>query len=233
MSQFIPQDAIDSAYGRTPQIGSYEHAPIIIGVDPSLGGEDMFVIGMRQGLLYTELGSFSKTDDHVAMARIIGEFEDRYQADAVVIDHGGGGVGLKSIGNSMGRNWVLINSASSGPDSECLNIRAYMWLKTKEWLIDGGCIPADPQLSKQLSCPAGFYSDKNYKLQIEGKDMLRKRLGTSTDKADPLCLTFCVNPLSKTHRGYSGTKIEERNKTPKNDYYKNLSKIYRNLSINR
>jgi hypothetical protein len=229
IDQFIPQDAIDKAYGRTPDPGSYEYAPIIIGVDPALGGSDKFVIGMRQGVFYQTLGVYSKTSDHLEMANVIADFEDKYKADIVVIDFGGGGVGLKALGVTMGRDWVLVDTSKASVDLECLNTRAYMWKATRQWLIDGGCIPKDPEFALQLACISGFYRDVNYKLTIEGKDKLRKTLGTSTDLADALCLTFCVSPKSKVHSGYEGVRMHTREvKKSGSDYFKKLAKSYRN-----
>jgi hypothetical protein len=163
------------------------------------------------------------------MANIIAEFEDRHSADAVVIDFGGGGTGLKSIGNSMGRKWTLVNSSEKPPQEDCLNTRSWMWLKFKEWLMNGGSLPTELSILRQAGYVTYWYTERGSKLQIEGKDSIREKIGESTDFVDALCLTFCVNPQRKVHAQYLGSPLimKPRNESPAGFFAKRKDEISR------
>lgn len=200
--QFISSEDIDSAYGRPLRKEQFDFAPIIIGCDPAWEGDDVLTIGLRQGLMTKKLASIPKNDNDMEIANILARFEDEYQADAVFIDIGYG-TGIYSGGKTLGRNWQLVNSASTKSvlDPGCLNKRAEMWKSIRDWLKSGGSIPKDPKMRSQLEAPETV-PRADGKLQIEPKPMIKKRLGESTDEADWLGLTFAY-PVAKKGIGFS------------------------------
>lgn len=202
--QFISEEDVDAAYGRPLRKEQFDFAPIIIGCDPAWEGDDMLTIGLRQGLFSKKLASIPKNDNDMEIANILARFEDEYQADAVFIDMGYG-TGIYSGGKQLGRNWQLVNSASTKSvlDIGCLNKRAEMWSEIKKWLKDGGSIPKDPKLREQLLAPETV-PRADGKLQIEPKPMIKKRLGESTDEADWLGLTFAY-PVAKKNIGFASS----------------------------
>ena len=127
---------------------------------------------------------------------MLARFEDELQADAVFIDMGYG-TGIYSAGKTLGRNWMLVSSASTKTvlDPGCLNKRAEMWKSIRDWLKSGGSIPKDQKMYQQLITPEAV-SRPDGKLQIEPKPAIKKRLGESTDEADWLGLTFAY-PVAK------------------------------------
>lgn len=194
--QFISTEDVDAAYGRVLRPEQYEFAPIIIGCDPAWEGDDMLTIGYRQGLFSKKLASIPKNDNDFDIANMLARFEDELNADAVFIDMGYG-TGIYSAGKTLGRNWMLVSSASTKTvlDPGCLNKRAEMWKSIRDWLKSGGSIPKDPKMYQQLTAPEAV-SRPDGKLQIEPKPAIKKRLGESTDEADWLGLTFAY-PVAK------------------------------------
>jgi len=109
----------------------------------------------------------------------------------------GYGTGIYSAGKTLGRNWMLVSSASTKTvlDPGCLNKRAEMWKSIRDWLKSGGSIPKDQKMYQQLIAPEAV-SRADGKLQIEPKPAIKKRIGESTDEADWLGLTFAY-PVAK------------------------------------
>jgi len=94
-------------------------------------------------------------------------------------------VRLKAMGFD---NVHEVNFGGASPDMHCLNMRAYMWMKAKEWLLLGG-LPDDENLCGQLALP-GYHINNSGKLVIESKASIQERGEASPDDADALCLTF-------------------------------------------
>ena len=93
-------------------------------------------------------------------------------------------------------------------DAKYENARAEMWWEAREmsrdggWYLgavgeDGGALVADRCLA-DLAEPRWF-ENKGGRIQIEGKDEIRKRLGRSPDDGDALALAF-YEPRSETQR---------------------------------
>lgn len=203
--QFISEVDVDAAFGRGLKPEAIEWAPKIIAVEPSWEGDDEFVIGLRQGLLFRLLGHYPKNDNDVQMANIIMRFEDEEHADAVFID-GGFGTGIASVGHTLGRDWLIVWFAEKSADPFCLNKRAEMWNSMKGWLKSGGAIEKDPILHDELIAPETV-ARLDSKLQLESKKDMKVRGVPSPNRADCLALTFAHPVLPKSgpfSKGLSG-----------------------------
>lgn len=192
--QFISETDVSANYGRELRRDQYEFAPKILTVDPAWEGDDEFVIGMRQGLTFRILKTMPKNDNDLIAASIIAALEDEHRADAVFVD-AGFGTGIVSAGQGMGREWALVWFASASSDSGCLNKRAEMWKKTRDWLKEGGCLPDDPTLRDELQAPE-IVPRMDGKIQIESKKDMKARGIPSPNRADALCLSFAF-PVAK------------------------------------
>ena len=195
--QFISEADVEAAQQRHLKKTAYNFAPKVIGVDPSWSGDDEFVIGIRQGLYYRQLGKWEKNDNDIEMANIIARFEDDEGADAVHVD-GGFGTGIVSAGKTMGRNWQIIWFSAKSPDVGCMNLRAHMWNEVRKWLKDGGCIPEDDVLRADLTGPETVPRFDG-KIQLESKEDMKRRGIPSPNRADALALTFAM-PVVKIDR---------------------------------
>jgi terminase large subunit len=193
--QFIGEADVAAAYGRHVPPEQYAFAPKIITVDPAWEGDDEFVIGMRQGLVFRILATFAKNDNDLIAARRIADLQDEHKADAVFID-AGFGTGIKSAGEGLGRYWTLVWFAEKSQDAGCLNKRAEMWKAARDWLKDGGAIPDDPTLRDELQAPE-IVPRADGKIQIESKKDMKARGVPSPNRADALVLSFAFPVLPR------------------------------------
>lgn len=208
MMQWIGTDLADTARTTHLRKSQYDFAPVIIGVDPAWTGEDSLEIYMRQGLYAKHLYSLPKNDNDVEVANVIGRFEDEYKADAVFIDLGYG-TGIKSVGDTMGRDWQLIPFASKSARPDCLNKRMEIWYLMREWLKQGGAIdPNDDVLYEDLIGPEtvprvdGLY-------QLESKQDMKARQQPSPNRGDALALTFALPVVSRDERLREGLAVQD------------------------
>lgn len=194
--QYIDKARIDAAQKRT--VAALGDDPLIAGFDVSGGGKAWNVIRFRKGL--------DGKPEGMAPIRIPGErdperserigicaelLRDRRpgkQLAALFIDSAFGAAiaeRLKVLGHS---NVHEVNAGGASPDRHCLNMRAYMWMKSKEWLLLGG-LATDDHISTQLALP-GYHINTAGKLVIESKKSIQERGESSPDDADAFNLTF-------------------------------------------
>jgi hypothetical protein len=194
--QFISLEDVDRAFGRELKPENYDFAPVILAVDPAWEGDDEFVIAMRQGLYSKILRVIPKNDNDVQMANLIASLEDEVKADAVFID-GGYGTGIVSAGKVLGRkHWVLVWFSEASNDAGCLNKRAEMWKLMRDWLKEGGALPADPHLHAELIAPETV-PRLDGKIQLESKKDMKARGERSPNRADAIALSFAHPVLKK------------------------------------
>ena len=75
------------------------------------------------------------------------------------------------------------------------NLKAELWYKAKAWLESRDCwLPKDEVLVGELATVRYSFTS-NGKIQIEGKDEIKKRGLPSPDKADAFCLTFASDAV--------------------------------------
>lgn len=214
--QFVGQDLVDAAMSRVIVERQVAHAAKIIGVDPSYSGEDEFAIYLRQGLFSKLLGTYEKSDDDLRMAKIIADFEDQHQADAVFIDFGYG-TGIHSIGKGWDRDWRLVQFGGGSSDPQYLNKRGEMYGALKQWLIDGGSI--DDQVTADEIVMPEFKVKTDGKVVLESKDDMKRRGLPSPNRADALAITFAfpVQPRAKL-RPTQGQTMAQTEFDPFKDY---------------
>lgn len=221
--QFISTTIAEAARGRHLRPEQYTFAPKIIGVDPAWTGGDEFVIWLRQGLMSKKLGVYERNDDDVEMAGRIAYFEDKEDADGVLIDQGWG-TGVYSAGKTMGRNWQLISFGSKSPDPGYLNLRAYIWGQMKKWLIEGGAIPDDQVMFDDLVGPE-YVMRPDGVIKLESKDDMKSRGVPSPNRADALAITFAM-PFPPRHNPLDPMSIAKKKHRFSNaDAYNPLKKI--------
>jgi hypothetical protein len=209
-NQFISVADVDAARGRFLRPEQYSWAPLIIGVDPSWTGEDEFVICARQGLSFQILRVIQKNDNDVEMANLIARLEDEHQAAAVFID-AGYGTGIVSVGNSLGRNWLLVWFGEKAHNPGYFNRRSEIWGAVRDWLKAGGSIPPDPVLYADLIGPETVPRPDG-KIQLESKIDMKRRKVPSPNRADALAITFAFPVQAKSLRSVSTPSHAARDK---------------------
>lgn len=196
--QFIPRQVVDAARGKSLALTQYNFAPKILTLDNAWTGGDEIVIGLRQGLAFSILATFSKNDDDMVMAGHLARLEDEHNADAVFIDFGYG-TGVYSAGKQLGRNWIMINFGEKSPEPGFANLRTWIWSQGKKWLKEGGAIPDDQVLCDDLIGPEAYViatGPNSGCLILESKKDMKARGIPSPNRADALMMSF-ARPVAR------------------------------------
>ena len=195
--QFISVQDVDAAFGRKLSEAQYAFAPVILTCDPAWEGDDMLVIGKRQGLAFSILRTIPKNDNDMEIANILMRLEDEHEADAVFID-AGYGTGIVSAGRTFNRDWTLVWFAGASSDPGCLNKRMEMWKEMRDWIKKGGALPEDDELYNELIGPE-LVARVDGLMQLESKASMKSRGLASPNKGDALALSFAFPVTKKTH----------------------------------
>lgn len=195
--QFIGTALVESAQGRHLIPRMYNFAPVILGVDVARYGGDRTVVCKRQGLM-SDIIWQQQGIDLMTTADRVAALWDEHKAAAVMIDAGGVGAGVIDRLRQMGRRPIEVNFGGASALPNCVNKRAEMWWRMRDWLKDGA-IPRDEDLRDDLTAPEYGFTSKGL-VQLEKKEDLKKRGLHSPDLADALALTFAV-PLGAAARG--------------------------------
>ena len=193
--QFIPTPYVDAAYGRHLRDEQFKFAPTVLTCDPAWEGDDLLVIGKRQGLMFDILETIEKNNNDIYIAAKLAHYEDKLDADAVFVD-AGYGTGIVSAGTTMGRNWRLVWFGEKADDKGYRNKRAEMYGRLRDWLAAGGAIPKHRRLYEDLVAietkphPDGV-------IQLRPKAEMKKEGLPSPDFSDTLALTFAYEVSKK------------------------------------
>lgn len=88
-------------------------------------------------------------------------------------------------------------------------VRDELWANLETWIRDGGAIPEDTRLSKELHAPS-WEGQTNGRLKATPKSELRKMLGRSPDRADAVCLSAWDAISVREERGDARDEREAR-----------------------
>jgi len=200
INALLSVEDVEAAMSRSPKPGSYEWCSKRLGLDVARFGDDRSVIFPRQGLAAFKPAVMRHARDSsvsVDLAnRVMGMMNELEADDVFVDDSGGWGHGAIDVLRAAGRSPYAIlyeNKQCSSP--RYFNLRAQMWWEMAEWVKGGGCMPRIPEMIAELTTPTYFYTGG--KIQIEPKDMVKKRLLRSPDLADALGLTFALPDTPK------------------------------------
>lgn len=198
--QYIDKGRVDAARKRCGLNLALSDDPLIAGFDVSGGGRAWNVIRFRRGLDGNprEIQPIRIPGEHdpdrskriAICAELLRDQRPGYKLAALFIDSAFGApiaVRLRSMGFE---NVYEVNFGGMSPDAHQLNMRAYMWAKTKEFLLLGS-LPDDEKLCGQLCLP-GYHVNQSGKLVIESKKDIQERGEVSPDDADAFCLTFAM-----------------------------------------
>ncbi len=215
--QFIPSDVAYDAMKR----GSGQYLgddPLICGIDMARGGDDNCMIQFRRGKdavsekVYKIPGE--KSRDSMKVVSLLIMILDRHKPDVTFMDKGSMGGPVADRMRQLGYHVIDVGFGDNAADVKHYKSRtAEMGSHCRQWLLDGGSIPNDPQLELELTSREFGHNDKD-QLVLERKKDMKKRLGVSPDWADALYLTF-AEPVPKREipRGHLDHNPYARNKT--------------------
>jgi hypothetical protein len=198
--------------------------PLVIGVDPSRFGDDLFAIVWRKGRKILKKETIDKIDI-VQGANRIKQIIDQDDPARVFVDAGGLGAGIYDLLCSFGEKYdrivcgvnfggepmepvLILDDGTKTPGPK--NRRAEMWMRSKEWLDDplGVDLPDDSMFQSDAVGPTYKY-DSAQRLVLESKESMRKRGVRSPDVWDAVALTF-AEPVY--------VKEEKRRRSPERNY---------------
>ena len=178
-----------AASQRDLRMAAYEYAPKVVGVDVARFGDDATVITRRQGLKVWP-PKVLRGKDTMEVAAAVADEILAWSPQAVFVDETGLGAGVVDRLRHLNFKVFGINAGASAKSNKYLNKRIEMWSIMEEWLHSGS-IPDDSELITELTSPEYWFTPSG-KMQLEGKDSLKKRGLQSPDKADSLALTFAM-----------------------------------------
>ncbi len=174
-------------------------APLIIGVDPASSGGDRYSIAFRRGDKCLKVIHRNKIEHDEAIAWITSVI-DEYKPSRVFIDRGSIGASLVTSLRNIDRKYAdvvigidfggkskakMVHPTRAGP----WNLRAEIWARMRDWLIEGGSIPDEDDLASDISAPHIKWRANNDFL-LESKSDMKSRGVRSPDLGDSLALTF-------------------------------------------
>lgn len=214
-TQFIPSDDVAAAQKR--EVGRYlGDDALICGVDIARGGDDNCMIGFRRGKDARSEKTYripgEKSRDSMRVISMLTMIFDRHKPDVIFVDETGIGGPIVDRLVQLGYPCVGIGFGHKADDEKHYsNKTAEMGARCRQWLIDGGTIPDEPQLEEELTCRDYWHNDRD-QLVLERKKDLKKRLGVSPDWADQLYLTFAqAVPQRDIPRGHLDQLPGQRN----------------------
>ena len=200
----IPLELVEAAMNREG-VTVLEDEPIVWGLDVARFGSNNSVLAKRQGRQLLSMRSWNNLDLMQLTGAVVAEYEacpPRQQPVSICIDSIGVGGGVVDRLRELQLPAIGINTSETPAMRQTyLNLRAELWFKVKAWLEARDCsLPRDDNLLAELVSPKYKFTSSG-KLQIEGKDSMKKRGLPSPDMADAVCLTFAVEAATVLHGG--------------------------------
>ncbi|MGH7667300.1 MAG: hypothetical protein ACREN1_08340, partial [Candidatus Dormibacteria bacterium] len=171
----------------------------IFGVDVATTGTDSTAVVTRQGNVVVSVERHHGDDTMTTSGRIAQKLS--WPLSRAIVDAAGVGAGVLHRLRELQLPVVGFNSSTAPTGKDLsreitfLNRRAQSWWRLRELLDPSNeptlCLPPDDQLVGDLCAPKWSMNSAG-KLQVEGKDQIRKRLGRSPDVGDALAMAFSV-----------------------------------------
>jgi hypothetical protein len=181
------------------------------GLDVARFGSDRSALCKRQGNAVLEpIKTWKNLDLMQLTGAVVAEYEilvPSQRPQEILVDSIGLGAGVVDRLKELGLPARGINVAESpAMGGTYRNLKAELWHKAKAWLEQRDCrMPKDEALIAELAAVRYSFTS-NGKIQIEGKDELKKRGMSSPDRADAFCLTFASDAVIGMYGSAGSTK---------------------------
>lgn len=188
----ISEDEVRQAMERTTTEKEVRTAQHRLGVDVARGGIDNSALVRRRGLKVYPIELAPSSLDGPELAGKIQLIASESNVERVFIDNTGGygSSSLDALKRANSRIDVtgVIYNARAQQNKIYFNKRTEMWVRMRDWIRNGGCLPNDPYLLEEISAPKVYFHGGV--LRLEEKDQIKTRIGRSPDRADALAQTF-------------------------------------------
>ena len=171
----------------------YLSTPMVFGVDVARFGNDRSVIFMRRGLVAEYPVIMAKQDNIQVSSKIISLYH-QFKPMYIFVDAGQGQGVIDMLRQHLNCVIEVPFGGSALDSARFINRRSEMWFSLREWIRKGGKIPNIAELITEVSAPFYSYNTAG-KIQLEGKESIKERIGVSPDLADALALTLAMEAL--------------------------------------
>lgn len=190
----IPSNLVNRAIEAQEQ--SFNHAPLVMGIDPARMGGDRFAICYRQGRNVLDFQILPKSNLVEAAGRV-GELITKHQPKRCFIDVGGLGVGVYDILRSNSyHNLTAVNFGGKPLNNvKYFNKRAEMYGTALEWFNETEQVHVGGDKGRVFDfatevCLITKHFTASGALKLAPKEELVKKGYKSPDLADAFALTF-------------------------------------------
>lgn len=200
--QVIPTAWVMAAQARWTADGGDTEPLSAVGVDPSRGGQDEFVIAPRHGSWVGPLDAHSAKEapDGPSGAAMVFRVARGDLAVPVHVDSGGIGAATYDALNALKMHAVALNGAEKSFERDrtgrygFVNRRAEWHWRMREALSpDSGqdlALPPDPQLRADLCAPRWTLTPRG--IQVEPKERVKYRIGRSPDRGEAVIYACAI-----------------------------------------
>lgn len=174
---------------------SNPNAQEVWGLDVARYGGDRSALVRRKGNVVYQTQVWKNLDLMGLCAVIKAEHDIASPKPAVIAcDAIGMGAGVVDRLREVGLPVLGVNVSEAPSVGNFRNLRAELWYRCRDWLVKRDCkLPKDEDLIGELTAVRYTISDSGRgKVQVEGKDEMKKRGLKSPDLADALMLTFAA-----------------------------------------
>ena len=203
---FISRAKIESAVNRDIRV---ERGDIIWGLDVARTGADNSALAKRRGrVLLEKVTKWHYGDLMQTVGHVVKEYRDTPKPTRpakIIVDVIGLGAGvadrLREIEELADCEIIDCNVAEVASTSErFVRLRDELWGKMREWLDSMDVsLPDDDELVNEMAA-VGVILTSAGKEQAEPKDIVKKKLRRSPDKADAFALTFAYEGAQMSGR---------------------------------
>jgi hypothetical protein len=200
---FISYDMALEATQRT--VVDQSTHPVILGVDVARYGDDSTIIYARQGRdARSRKPLVLQGKDTMTTAAFVMQKMNEWNAAVCMVDGGGVGGGVVDRLMQLGVNVVEVQFGAKADgvnvetqNEKYMNKRAEIWGAMRAWLRKGA-IPdelpdrgSERDFATELATPTYTLNAKDH-IQLESKEMMKRRGEPSPDLADALACTFAL-----------------------------------------
>ena len=209
MKAFFPHDIIYRPREYIPEDVVVEMYEPVCGFDPNGGGKDSACAVCRQGPRIVDMRLYRGIKDPLELANQFIEFKLKNGANLAYCDRGYGQAVI-AIARQQNQSIIPVDFGGKAVSNEnCVNRRAEIYQKFKNWLQDGGYLGDAKdneviELKRELQAVEfNLRKSDDGKIALGPKDDIRKKLGHSPDRADAVALTFAgfKDKIIKNARG--------------------------------
>lgn len=210
---------------RWTQPSPHQPGELVLGVDVArFGGDQNVIWPVRDLYAYQPVEAGPGDGPTVAMRVLEVAADQRVGPERVRVNVDGIGVGASVVDSLKASQacqdgWLVVVELQAGesPDEDqeqhFPRLRDQLWFGAREWLKDGGALPAHEQLEQELLC-ATYTFDLRNKQKVLAKDVMREVLGRSPDHADAFCMAVYRGKRGRWYE-YAYTAVpDHRRDTP-------------------